>query len=404
MPRFFPFNMTYSGGSLLKALLILKYILCFLALFSFSSCGRVFFPIELETMSRSKRAEGQENTTVIVVSMTSKSIKTANLDPYKRKVIDSSDLNRPARILSAEDALIEKFPLNNNPGPYKLGVGDAITFGQIYEDIKGTQAMLKSRAIVKEDGFINILQVGRIKAEGLTQSELEDSIYEKLVEANGNKKFELVVDGFNSQKVSIVSQGRKLSNLKYMSVPMYLEGALSNFPSLVANNSLGHDIRIILLRDGEEFVFSYKNLLKSSKEKYRLFPDDKIILEPLNYRREAVLLVGETGTQNAVPINAIQRPTLSETLFTGASLNNTTSDFSQIYVLRRKKDFFNAYHLDITNPTRVNLASQFEMRPGDIIFVATQPLSLYSRTLSQILGTAGITLEARDVIRAETNQ
>ena len=48
-----------------------------------------------------------------------------------------------------------------------------------------------------------------------------------------------------------------------------------------------------------------------------------------------------------------------------------------------------------------DFASKFEMRPDDIIFVATQPLSLYSRTLTQILGTAGLTLQARDTIRAE---
>ena len=85
----------------------------------------------------------------------------------------------------------------------------------------------------------------------------------------------------------------------------------------------------------------------------------------------------------------------------GTVLNSTTSDFSQIYVLRKKKKSFQAFHLDITDPTRVSLANQFEMRPDDIVFVATQPLSLYSRTLSQILGSTGLTLQARDTIRTE---
>ena len=87
--------------------------------------------------------------------------------------------------------------------------------------------------------------------------------------------------------------------------------------------------------------------------------------------------------------------------FSGSVLNSTTSDFSQIYVLRKKKKLFHAFHLDITDPTRVSLANQFEMRPDDIVFVATQPLSLYSRTLSQILGSTGLTLQARDTIRTE---
>ena len=113
--------------------------------------------------------------------------------------------------------------------------------------------------------------------------------------------------------------------------------------------------------------------------------------------------MGETGAQRSIKINALQRHTLSDTLFSGSVLNNVTSDFSQIYVIRQKNRNFIAYHLDITDPSRISLSNKFEMRPDDIVFVATQPLSLYSRTLSQILGSTGLTLQARDTIRSELN-
>ena len=87
-------------------------------------------------------------------------------------------------------------------------------------------------------------------------------------------------------------------------------------------------------------------------------------------------------------------------IFSGNVLNKVTSDLAK-YIIRKKIKKFDAYHLDITDPTRVNLANEFEMRPDDIVFVATQPLSLYSRTLSQILGSTGLTLQARDTIRTE---
>ena len=163
----------------------------------------------------------------------------------------------------------------------------------------------------------------------------------------------------------------------------------------------GSDIKIKILRGENEYVLSMVNLFERSAQKIRLFPDDKIFIEPLNYRREHVLIVGETGAQKSIPINSIERQTLSDTLFGAPLLDTVTSDFSQIYVLRKIKKIFNAYHLDITDPTRINFASKFEMRPDDIIFVATQPLSLYSRTLTQILGSTGLTLQARDTIRAE---
>ena len=97
----------------------------------------------------------------------------------------------------------------------------------------------------------------------------------------------------------------------------------------------------------------------------------------LNYKKEKVLLVGEIGAQKAISINSKLRPSLSDTIFSGSVLNSITSDFSQIYVLRKKKKSFQAFHLDITDPTRLSLSILFEMRLDDIVFVATQPLSLY---------------------------
>ena len=61
-------------------------------------------------------------------------------------------------------------------------------------------------------------------------------------------------------------------------------------------------------------------------------------MDPLNYKKEKVLLVGETGAQRAIPIDLILRPSLSDTIFSGSVLNSITSDFSQIYVLRKKKN------------------------------------------------------------------
>ena len=148
-------------------------------------------------------------------------------------------------------------------------------------------------------------------------------------------------------------------------------------------------------------MFSLKKLILKPGKRFRLFPGDRVFVTTLNYRAEKVLLIGETGAQRAITINSITRPSLSDTVFAGNILNNVTSDFSQIYVLREEKKTFRAYHLDITNPTRVSLANKFEMRPDDVVFVATQPLSLYSRTLSQILGSTGLTLQARDTIRSE---
>ena len=173
--------------SLIKRVLI--FLVMLIGLLSFSACGRVYFPIELKTISRSDRSEKQQDSNVVVVPMTTKSIKLANSTPYKRYIIEAGDLKEPARLVAAESALVERLPIVNDPGPYLIGIGDVIG----YEEALGvsvTQASRVTRLLeVNEDGLINFFQLGRIKTEGKTLSDLEDLIFKKVNEIGGNTNF-----------------------------------------------------------------------------------------------------------------------------------------------------------------------------------------------------------------------
>jgi polysaccharide export outer membrane protein len=375
-------------------------LLLLLLPFGLASCGRVYFPMELKTVSRTDRIKGQEEKDISLIPMTTKNIQKANLAPYVKYVIDAGDLRKPAKSIPADLSLKEKLPQNNNPGPYVIGLGDELTFAEILGNGSSVPTFISRKLIVSDDGFINIFQIGRIKAEGLTQSQLEDLIYTKLLEKGKEGSFELAITGFNSKRIYLSGENVLPRAIPYTSNPIYLGDV---FSLVGINKKPGSDVKVSILRNGKEYVVSLVNIAKNLDRQLRLFPNDKIFFKPINYRVEAVLIVGETGGQQSFPITSFQRPTLADTIFSGTVLNNITSDFSQIYVLREKNKEFNAYHLDITNPSRIKLAKKFEMRPDDIVFVAAQPLTLYSRTLSQILGSVGITQQARDQVRSEFN-
>ena len=397
MPRFFSFTLIKRVESRAIANHFIWICIMILSLV-LSSCGRVYFPIELQTISRSDRLEQQENIDVKIVPMTTASIRRANLFPYKRRVIEAGDLKRPARLVDVENALVENYPIDNNPGPYIIGIGDVITLNEINTNSQGTRSFNSLDLVVDEKGFIHVFGLGQLKASGLTLSDLEDYLDESYRDNAITLFHNIYFKSFNSKKIFIAVENEQIRSIPYVSVPMYLEVILTGQGVKAVP---GSDAKVTLIRNGKEFTFSASKLLRAPQSKFRLFPNDKIFIKPLNYRNETVLVVGETGAQRAMPITSFLRPTLSDTIFSGAVLNNNTSDFSQIYVLRESNKSFLAYHLDITNPTRVSLASKFEMRPDDIVFVATQPLSLYSRTLSQILGSTGLTIQARDTIRSE---
>ena len=395
MHRIFSDRLSAIQLSLLSKKRVLIFLVMFIGILSFSACGRVYFPIELKTISRSDRLEKQQDNNVVIIPMTTKNIKSANSVPYKRYIIEAGDLKEPAKWVSADLALVERHPIVNDPGPYLIGVGDVLGY-EVSIGNTGTQNSIVTRSLaVNEDGLINFFQLGRIRAEGKSLTELEDLIYKKVVETGGNTEFNLIIKNFRSKHFS-VSLGMKTKSIPYTSTPIFIEQILDE---ISVSSTL--DAKISIFRGEEEYILSYNKLMRNTLKKVRVFPGDRIFVNSLNYKKEKVLLVGETGAQRAIPINSYLRPSLSDTIFSGSVLNSTTSDFSQIYVLRKKKKLFQAFHLDITNPTRVSLANIFEMRPDDIVFVATQPLSLYSRTLSQFLGSTELTLRARDTLRNE---
>ena len=160
-----------------------RIIFCFLFLVSSFSCGRVYFPIDLKTATRSERISGQQEVKIKLVSITEKSIMKSNKSPYNRMVVDASDLTKPARVLNVKEVIKQNFPKENDPGPYVIGVGDKLLYSDVYStpNVNSSSANIVSRTVaVSSEGFINIYGIGSVKASGLTEFQLKEKISERL--------------------------------------------------------------------------------------------------------------------------------------------------------------------------------------------------------------------------------
>ena len=154
------------------------------------------------------RSEGQEKINISVIPLTNKVIIKANEDNYVRRVIDAGDLSSAAKLISVDQAINEKLPSSNDPGPYKVGIGDELTISQMInvKDETGFSKRIAARQIsIADDGFASIIGIGRIPLAGLTQFEAEDLLYERLVMEEINPEFELFISKFNSQKIYITN-------------------------------------------------------------------------------------------------------------------------------------------------------------------------------------------------------
>ncbi len=386
-----------------------KVFFIFLSFALLSHCGTIYIPQVLPKARGVGKTTGQESLKVDIIPVTEKTLSQANLDPYIRRVVDASDLTKPAQLVSVTQAISERLPIINEIGPYKLGIGDKIIISQPItmtiesdellrddEPSSGSVKGITTRELdVSDDGFVSILGIGRIQLAGLSQFQAEDLIYRKLVTNQVNPQFELNISEFNSQSIYLSAEGvfsteeSSGNEIPYTNIPVYLHQILSRSS---IRPKKGEDSLVVLRRKDEIYRLSLKSTLDGTIKKIRMMPEDRIFVEPLPYRKERAIITGEVAQPKLIELSAFERRSLAEALYEGQGVLVTpTSDSSQIYILRQNNQKIKAYHLDASDPSRLTLAAKFELRPNDIIFVAPQFVTNYNRALVQIFSTYSVT-------------
>jgi len=112
--------------------------------------------------------------------------------------------------------------------------------------------------------------------------------------------------------------------------------------------------------------------------------------------KDYVTVAGELGQQTVVALPFEGRMSLTRVLYEETrGIDRTTGDSSEIYVFRAPApdaidDPLRAYHLDASNPAALAVASLFEMRPNDVVYVNPQPITNWNRVITQILPSTGL--------------
>jgi polysaccharide biosynthesis/export protein len=77
---------------------------------------------------------------------------------------------------------------------------------------------------------------------------------------------------------------------------------------------------------------------------------------------------------------------LSDAVSQAGSVNQTTADAAQMYVIRGALSGTpSVYHLDASSPVAMLFANQFELQPKDVVYVDATGLARFSRVLNQLL-------------------
>ncbi|EPX82442.1 Polysaccharide export protein [Salipiger mucosus DSM 16094] len=105
--------------------------------------------------------------------------------------------------------------------------------------------------------------------------------------------------------------------------------------------------------------------------------------------RDYVYLTGEVDSQARYPLPFGKTASLADALYSNGGVPTESGNVREIYVLRGSPDprefgAVTAWQLDGRDATNFMLATRFELRPNDVIFVAEQPVTRWGRVISQI--------------------
>lgn len=342
-------------------------------------------------------------------------------------------------------------PPSYERGPYVIGIGDVLvlstpTSGGTVEELTGLLASQNRRQgyTVQDDGAITIPDVGRINVGGLTLGGAEDAIFSGLIERQVDPSFSLEIAEFNSQRVAIGGAVSSPLLLPIKLGPLFLNEAVAAAGGILIEDDEFATIRIY--RDGNLYQIPLTDYLASDqwqrlqlKDMDSVFIDSEFSLERAeayfeqqirlaelrrssraaalaeleteisiqrsqlaerrdNFEsqvaldaidRDYVYLAGEVGEPQRVALPFGRQLFLADALFEAGGIAPSTGNPEQIYVLRSARDGSDVtvWHLDGSNVVNMLLATRFELRPSDIVFVAEQPITRWNRVVQQIVPT-----------------
>jgi polysaccharide export outer membrane protein len=290
-------------------------------------------------------------------------------------------------------------------GADTISVGDTIGI-TVYENVKdepllgntGQRVSGLSELQVDGQGFIYIPYAGRIKAAGQTPEGLRQAITRKLEDQTPDPQISVTRSPGEGSTVSI--SGQAGSNGVYP-----IEASTRTLATMLAKSggvAVDPEIAIIRVTRGPHTGKIWLNdLYQNPALDIALRPGDRIVVEEDS---RSFTALGATGAQSKVPFDS---PSLSalEAIATVGGLSTMAADPKGVFVLRDeseeiaravlgKSDLIGdqriVYVLDLTRPTGLFEARDFQIRDGDTLYVTEAPYVQWQKTLGAITGSTAV--------------
>ena len=283
-----------------------------------------------------------------------------------------------------------------------ISAGDQINV-TVYENVKddpllgntGQRVSGLSTIQVDGQGYIFIPYAGRIKAAGQTNEGLRQAITRKLEGQTPDPQVSVSTMPGVGSTVSI--SGQAGANGVYPIDPS--TRTLATMLAKSGGVTIDPATAIVrVTRGGHTGKIWLKDLYENPSLDIALRPGDKIMIEEDSRK---FIALGATGTQSTVPFPSATMSAL-EAIATVGGLSTMSADPKGVFVLRDESEEIARnvlgrpdlvgdqriiYVLNLTEPTGLFEARDFQIRDGDTLYVTEAPFVQWQKTLGAITGS-----------------
>lgn len=253
---------------------------------------------------------------------------------------------------------------------------------------------------VNPDGTMYYPHVGAIKVAGRTVAEIRKLLTERLQFVVKDPQLDVRVAAFRGKRVHVTGEVVQPTAVPITDVPLRVQDAIS------VARGFGPEAdpsNVTLTRRGTVHRLDLQALYDGGDLSQNWILQDGDVVHVADRNPNRVFIMGEVRRQQA-RLMVKRRMTLAEAIGESEGLDPSTANVARIYVIRG--DFLapDIYKLDAGSADALLLATQFQLKPRDVVFVATYELARWNRVLNQILPTVQTLYNAAVTIDIGTRQ
>ncbi|MBT9267934.1 polysaccharide biosynthesis/export family protein [Pseudomonas sp. MG-9] len=345
-----------------------------LLLASIALQGCMFSPGQYLSTSDITRQGASESSRVELIPITPKLISTTRATQKRQSV--------PAELLAT-------------PAEYRIGSNDVL-YITVWDHPEltapsGAQQQIDANGrLVRSDGTLYYPFIKEVQAAGKTIQQLRADIETRLSAFIAEPQVDVAVLRFASQKVVVSGAVAKAGPQPISTNPLSVVEALGSAGIDTNNADLSG---LLLTRNGRVYPLNLDSLNQQDSELQYVYlkGGDQLYL-PYNDNKR-IYVMGEVNQPRALSFKTATM-NLSDVLGSVGGLSQTTSNGNAVYVIRGVENLdvepAKIYQLEAQSPTAMALASHFEVRPQDVVYVGPANVTRWNRFISQLVPSASI--------------